>query len=326
MNARRCSLSVPGSSERMLLKTAALEVDEVIADLEDSVATESKEPARNLVGAVLEREESLAPAVAVRINALDGPWGERDVVDLVLRVGPRIGSLIVPKVERAEDVAAVARLLDRLGEQAAGVRIQALVETAAGLLRAGEIASASPRLDALILGYADLAASLGRTPRLTAPESWLYAQETVLIAARAFGLQAIDGPYLEIRDEAGLRHRAEHVRALGFDGKWAVHPAQIPVIDEVFTPAPEEIAQAISVLEALAQATGRGAVELQGAMIDEASRKHALEVVARARAAGKAPPSAADLPTEAPPSGAADHPTKAPPSGAADHPTEGVPA
>ena len=286
MNARRCSLSVPGSSERMLLKTIGLEVDEVIADLEDSVAAESKEPARDLVGAVLEREERLAPAVAVRVNALDGPWGERDVAELVLRAGPRIGSLIVPKVERAQDVEAVARLLDRLGDQAAGVRIQALVETAAGLLRTAEIASASSRLEALIVGYADLAASLGRAPELTTPESWLYAQETVLVAARASGLQAIDGPYLEIRDEAGLRRRAEHVRALGFDGKWAVHPAQIAIINEVFTPAPAEIARALSVLEALAQAAGRGAVEFRGAMIDEASRKLALEVIARARAAG----------------------------------------
>jgi len=297
MNARRCSLSVPGSSERMLLKTIELEVDEVIADLEDSVAAESKEAARDLVGAVLEREDPLSRAVAVRINALDGPWGERDVVELVQRAGQQIGSLIVPKVERAGDVAAVVRLLDRLGDQAAGVGIQALVETAAGLLRAADIASASPRLEALIVGYADLAASLGRSPELIAPESWLYAQETVLVAARAYGLQAIDGPYLEIRDEAGLRRRAEHVRALGFDGKWAVHPAQIPIINEVFTPASEEIARARSVLEALAQAEGRGAVEFRGGMIDEASRKHALEIIARARAAGKAPPS-----------GAADHP------------------
>jgi citrate lyase subunit beta / citryl-CoA lyase len=204
----------------------------------------------------------------------------------VLRAGPQIGSLIIPKVERAEHVAAVAGLLDRLGDQAAGVRIQALIETAAGLLRVAEIASASPRLEALIVGYLDLAASLGRAPGLTAPESWLYAQETVLVAARAYGLQAIDGPYLEIRDEPGLEQRAQHVRALGFDGKWAVHPAQIPIINEVFTPAPEEVARARSVLEALEQAAGRGAVEFHGAMIDEASRKLALEVIARARAAG----------------------------------------
>ena len=286
MNARRSSLSVPGSSERMLLKTIGLDVDEVVVDLEDSVAAESKEHARDLACSVLGREQALAPTVTVRINSPDGPWGERDVMELVRRVGSRIGSLIVPKVERAEDVAAVDRLLDQFGERAAAVRLQALIETAGGLLRAGEIASASPRLETLIVGYADLAASLGRAPGPAPPESWLYAQEAVLIAARAYGLQAIDGPYLEIRDEPGLRRRAEHARGLGYDGKWAVHPAQLPIINDVFTPSSEEIARALSVLEALANAEGRGAVEFRGAMIDEASRKVALQVMSRARAAG----------------------------------------
>jgi len=163
MHARRSSLSVPGSSERMLEKAIGLEADEVVADLEDSVSAGEKEPARGLVAALLRGEERLAPAVAVRINALSGPWGERDVVELVSRAGPQIGSLIVPKVERAEDIASVERLLDKLGAGAEGVGLQALVETAAGLLRVGEIASASSRLESLILGYADLAASLGRT-------------------------------------------------------------------------------------------------------------------------------------------------------------------
>ena len=270
----------------MLLKAMGLDVDEVVVDLEDSVTADRKEQARDLACSVLERDESLAPTVAVRINSPDGPWGERDVVDLVSRVGPQIGSLIVPKVERAEDVAAADHVLDQFGDRAAAVRLQALIETAGGLLRAGEIASASPRLETLIVGYADLAASLGRAPGPSAPESWLYAQETVLVAARAAGLQAIDGPYLDIRDEGGLRRRAEHARALGFDGKWAVHPAQIPIINDVFTPAAEEVARALSVLDALANAEGRGAVELDGAMIDEASRKLALHVMSRARAAG----------------------------------------
>ncbi len=286
MRARRSSLSVPGSSERMLLKATRLAADEVVADLEDSVADDAKARARELVAAFLEHAESLAPTVAVRINALAGPWGERDVVELVRRAGPEIGSLILPKVERAEDVAAVERLLDGLGGRAERVRLQALIETAAGLLRVGEIAAASSRLEALILGYADLAASLGRAPGVTTPESWSYAQETLLVAARAFGLQAIDGPYLEIRDDGGLQRRAEHVRALGFDGKWAVHPGQLAIINAAFTPAPEELARARSILDALAGAEGRGAVELHGEMIDEASRKLALEVIARGRAAG----------------------------------------
>jgi citrate lyase subunit beta / citryl-CoA lyase len=270
----------------MLLKASRLDADEVVADLEDSVAVDAKASARELVAAFLEQAESLAPSVAVRINELTGPWGERDVVELVRRAGPQIGSLILPKVEHAEDVAAVERLLDGLGGRAERVRLQVLIETAAGLLRVGEIAAASSRLEALILGYADLAASLGRSPGVTAPQSWSYAQETLLVAARAFGLQAIDGPYLDIRDEAGLQRRAEHVRALGFDGKWAVHPGQLAIINAAFTPAPEELARARSILDALAGAEGRGAVELHGEMIDEASRKLALEVIARGRAAG----------------------------------------
>ncbi len=285
MAARRSPLSVPGSSEKMLAKAAGLEADELVVDLEDAVAPEAKAQARDLVGDLLAGDTPFATATAVRVNSLAGPWGEWDVTELVERAGPRIDSLVIPKVESADDVLAVDRLLDGLGEPGAGIRLQALVETAAGLLRAGEIAASSERLDALILGYADLGASLGRAPGAP-PELWLYAQETVLVAARAAGAQAIDGPYLEIRDDDGLRHRAEHVRALGFDGKWAVHPGQLAIVNATFTPLPEELARAEAVLAALAEAEGRGAVELDGEMIDEASRKLAQQVVARGRAAG----------------------------------------
>jgi citrate lyase subunit beta / citryl-CoA lyase len=286
MRARRSSLSVPGSSERMLAKAAALETDEIVVDLEDSVSSDAKDHARKVVGDLVATERSFAPAVAVRINPLSSQWGERDVADLVERAGPRIGSIVIPKVESAEDVLAVDRLLCSVGEPAGGVGLQALVETAGGLLRAVEIAAASPRLEALILGYADLAASLGREPGPAPPERWLHAQETVLVAARAAGLQAIDGPYLEIRDDDGLRLRARHARALGYDGKWAIHPGQLGIINAAFTPMDEELARARAILDALARAEGRGAVELDGEMIDEASRKLALQVVARGRAAG----------------------------------------
>jgi citrate lyase subunit beta / citryl-CoA lyase len=270
----------------MLAKAIGLAADEIVVDLEDSVAADAKEQARELVAAFLAQQRSFPWGIAVRVNALAGPWGERDVVDLVRRAGRRIDSLIVPKVERSEDIVELERLLESQGESASGVRLQALVETAAGLLHVGEIAAASPRLEALILGYADLAASLGRAPGVIPPENWLYAQETLLVAARAAGLQAIDGPYLEIRDHAGLRLRVEHVRVLGFDGKWAVHPDQLTIINAAFTPTTEEIAQARAVLDALRSAEGRGAVELHGEMIDEASRKLALQVIARGRAAG----------------------------------------
>jgi citrate lyase subunit beta/citryl-CoA lyase len=268
----------------MLAKAGRLGADEIVVDLEDAVAATAKDEARELVVGFLTSQEAPAATIAVRVNSLAGPWGERDVVELARRAGPRIDSLIIPKVERADEITAVERLLDAQGERAGGVGLQALVETAAGLLHVAELGS--PRLEALILGYADLAASLGRAPGVRPPESWLYAQESLLVAARARGLQAIDGPYLEIRDDAGLRLRARHARTLGFDGKWAVHPGQVAIISETFTPAPDEIERAQAILDALERAEGRGAVELDGEMLDEAVRKQALEVTARARAAG----------------------------------------
>ena len=286
MAVRRSALAVPGSSQRMLAKARELMADEIVIDLEDAVAIAVKAQARDLVGDVLSGPRAaFGAAVAVRVNSLAGPWGEADVIELAERAGSAIDSMVIPKVEGAEDVVAVDRLLEAVGESAGAIRLQALVETAQGLLHAGEIAAASPRLDALIIGYADLAASLGRSLGLV-PEMWLYAQETVLVAARAAGVQAIDGPYLQIRDDEGLRRSAEHVRALGFDGKWAVHPGQLAIINATFTPLPEELARAEVILAALADIEGRGAVELDGEMIDEASCKLARDIVARGRAAG----------------------------------------
>jgi citrate lyase subunit beta/citryl-CoA lyase len=285
MSARRSCLSVPGSSEKMLAKAGGLQADEIVIDLEDSVAADAKAEARERVCRMLAEGRPGPAVVAVRVNALDSPWWRDDVVELVERAGSAVDSLVVPKVERAEDLQGIDRLLD---ERGAAVGIQALVETAAGLLRVGEIATASQRLDTLILGYADMAASLGRLNPEGAPERWLYAQEAVLVAARAAGLEAIDGPYLAIADEEGLRRWAEHVRGLGYDGKWAIHPSQVAAIDHAFTPGDDELERAKAILAVLAQAEaegGRGAVELDGEMIDEASRKRALGVLARGSAA-----------------------------------------
>jgi citrate lyase subunit beta/citryl-CoA lyase len=282
--ARRASLSVPASSEKMLAKAPRLGADELVLDLEDSVAPGVKSDAREVLAAFLQ-ERPDAPALAVRVNALGSHWFRDDVTVLVQRAGAAIDTLVLPKVESGADLEAIDGLLDDLGEPAAEIRTQALIETAAGLLRAGEIACASERLDALVLGYADLAASLGRRAD-PGPEGLLHAQETVLVAARAAGLQAIDGPYLSIRDRDGLRRRVDHVRALGFDGKWAIHPDQLGIISEAFTPRPEEFARASAILAALEKPESAGALELDSEMIDEASRKQAAQVVARGRAAG----------------------------------------
>jgi citrate lyase beta subunit len=282
MSARRSSLSVPGSSEKMLAKAGGLPADEIVIDLEDSVAAAAKADARDLVCRVLAEGRLGAGLLSVRVNAIDSDWWRDDVTALADRAGSAIDSLVVPKVERAEDVLEIERMLERRG---ASMGIQALVETAAGVMRVGEIATASPRLDALILGYADLAASLGRAEPEAAPERWLYAQDALLVAARAAGIAAIDGPYLALADERGLRAWAKHVRDLGYDGKWAIHPSQLAVINDTFTPAGDEVERAEAILAALAKAESAGeggAAQLDGKMIDEASRKQAEQVVARA--------------------------------------------
>ncbi len=284
MHARRSALSVPGSSEKMLAKARGIPADEIVIDLEDAVVPAAKDDARSLVAGRLSEGLGVDGAVAVRVNALDSGWGHRDVLELVDRAGPEIDSLVLPKVEHGDDVRWLDRFLEMLGERASGIRLQALLETAGGLTRAAEIAASSARLESVILGYADLAASLGRAAG-DEPGRWLHAQEVVLVAARTAGVQAIDGPFLGIRDHEGLRLRAEHARALGFDGKWAVHPDQVPVLNEVFTPAPEELERADAIVAAL-EGEGPGAVEVGGEMVDEASRRLALDVLARAEAAG----------------------------------------
>jgi citrate lyase subunit beta/citryl-CoA lyase len=183
----------------------------------------------------------------------------------------------------------VARLLDAIGTGAGAIRLQALIETAAGLRQAGDIGQAGPRLEAMILGYADLRASLGRpAANQEPPDRWSFAQEAVLVAARAAGLQAIDGPHLRVGDAAGLQAWAAHARALGYDGKWAIHPSQLDTLNATFSPTSEEVERARGIVAALQQAeadAGRGAVMWHGEMIDEALRKQALGVVARACAA-----------------------------------------
>jgi citrate lyase subunit beta / citryl-CoA lyase len=280
-SSRRSCLSVPGSSPRMLAKAAGLSADEVVIDLEDSVVPERKGEARALVAETLRSWKG--PAVAVRINPLASSWGRDDVAALA-RLQDAVGSLVVPKVESRAELEEVERLL---GRGPGGPGLQALIETAAGLLRVGELAGASERLEALITGYADLAASLGRPPRSEYPgDRWHHVRETVLVAARAAGLQAIDGPHLEVADLEGLRVEAGRARALGFDGKWALHPAQVEPLNAAFSPTVDELDHARAVLEALEQAGDRGAALLDGEMIDEASRKLATQVLARGRAAG----------------------------------------
>ena len=296
---RRSSLSVPGSSPKMLAKAPGLPADEVFMDLEDSVAPNAKEEARANVVQALKEGDFAGKTVVVRVNDVSTRWCAKDVLHIVENAADLIDCLMIPKVEHASDVSFVDHLLrmieDDLGlEKRIGLELQ--IETATGIRNIHEIAEASPRAETLIFGPADMSASLG-LPTVTAGlpmpgypgDHWHHVLSSILVAARAANLQVIDGPYLLIKDLEGFREMAMRARALGYDGKWALHPGQIDVLNEVFTPTQEEYDKAEAMLEAYAHATdveSTGAVMFGNEMIDEASRKMAEQLASRGRAAG----------------------------------------
>jgi citrate lyase subunit beta / citryl-CoA lyase len=296
---RRSCLSVPGSSPKMLQKAPALPADEVFMDLEDSVAPLAKEDARGNVIQALKEGDWTGKTRVIRINGVYTKWCYRDVIEIVENAGQYLDCVMIPKVEYASDVQFVANLL-RMIEDTTGldtrIGIEAQIETATGLKNIHEIAHASDRTETLIFGPADMSASLG-LPTVTAGlpmpgypgDHWHWVLSTILVAARDAGVQAIDGPYLLIKDLDGFREMSTRSRALGFDGKWALHPAQIDVLNEVFTPTQDEYDKAEAMLEAYRHATDielRGAVMFGNEMIDEASRKMAEQLALRGQAAG----------------------------------------
>lgn len=269
-------------------KGRAIAVDEVVLDLEDSVPAAGKEEARAGLVDALGSGEWAPRSIAVRINGIDTPWFRSDVSELVAGAGSAIDSIVVPKVETPDQLRLLDRLVDELEPpgRTRPIALEALIETAVGLRAIDSIAASVERLEALILGPADLAASLGLPdgdPEAR-DEALSFARSTLLVAARAAGIGAVDGPYLRIDDEPGLQRSAERARALGYDGKWALHPRQIAPLEETFTPSAAEVERARAVLAAL-EGGDRGAVALDGEMVDEASRKRAEGVLARADAA-----------------------------------------
>ncbi|HEX3873163.1 MAG TPA: CoA ester lyase [Solirubrobacteraceae bacterium] len=294
---RRSCLSVPGSSDRKIQKALGLDVDELIFDLEDAVAIAAKDQARADVVAALAANPDQAARIAVRVNAPGSPWCHLDLIALAGADVPP-ATVILPKTESPDDVAFVDRLVAGVEagtDVSMPLGVQALIETAAGLLWAAEIAASSERLETLILGYADLSVSLGRRPPGPAhPDgsAWDGARDTVVLAARAAGLQAIDGPYLGVAVDDDFLAAAGRARELGFDGKWAIHPAQVAALNDVFTPTDEDVARARKIVAALDEASadhGAGAVALDGAMLDEALRQWAIGVLASAARAGVEP-------------------------------------
>ena len=296
---RRSCLAVPASSERFISKARGLPADEVFLDLEDAVAPSAKAQARASAAIAVSGDWG-GRLVAVRVNDVATQWAHRDVLDVVC--GGRVDAIILPKVTSPDHVVWLDLLLGQV-EREAGLpvgrtAIEAQIEDARGLAAVDAIAAASPRLQALVFGPADFMASVGirsldvgGQPEGYVGDAYHYALMRILIAARSRGLQAIDGPYLKVRDVDGLRRSAASSAALGFDGKWALHPDQIEAVNQAFAPSEADYARAAAIIEAYAHATtvqARGAVMLGDEMIDEASRKMAEVIVARGNAAGYA--------------------------------------
>ena len=297
---RRSCLSIPGSSEKMLGKGPGIPADMVFLDLEDAVAPKEKEAARDKVVAAIRDQEWGDKVLCVRVNDWSTKWTAYDIMAVVGGAGPRLDEIMVPKVESAAQVVATDLLLAQV-EQAAGlpvghIGIEAQIETTRGLINVEEICAASPRLETIIFGPADFAASM-EMPVLTGGvqiadypgDHFHYVFSKILMAGRANGLQVIDGPYLYIRDSDGFRDYCKRTRTLGYDGKWALHPDQVTILNEVFSPTQEQFDRAWDILEAYREATedeGKGAVMFGDEMIDEASRKMAIKFVSRGERAG----------------------------------------
>jgi citrate lyase subunit beta / citryl-CoA lyase len=287
----------------MLEKAQGLDADEVFLDLEDAVAPDAKQVARDNVVAALRDGDWSGKTVAVRVNDWTTPHTFRDVSDVVGAAGARIDCMILPKVETAHHVAALDLLLTQIEKEAdldvGDIGIEVQIETARGLLDIDALAIASPRVESLVFGPADFMASLNmrslvvgeQPPGYETGDAYHYALMRILVTARAHALQAIDGPYLQVRDVAGFRRAARSSAALGYDGKWVLHPDQVAAGNELFAPTQDDYDRAEAILAAYAHATSeaggsRGAVMLGDEMIDEASRKMAEVVAAKGRAAG----------------------------------------
>ncbi|MEV0706060.1 HpcH/HpaI aldolase/citrate lyase family protein [Nocardia aurea] len=290
---RRSELATPATNDRMFAKAAASDADLVFLDLEDAVAPALREQARAKAVTALNDQDWGSTARAVRINGIDTRWAYGDIIEIVTGARENLDTIIVPKVTAARDVWWVDVLLTQI-EATLGlteqIRLEVLIEDVAGVANAQAIATASPRLDALIFGAGDLSVSqrarvdTNFKPRVGYPgDFWHYARMQVLTAARVGGLLAIDAPYPDFKDEKGYAEDAEHAAALGFDGKWAIHPAQIAIANEVFSPTEAEIQRARKNLDAYraAEAQGLGATSVDGQLVDAAHVKLAEAVLAQ---------------------------------------------
>ena len=296
---QRSELAVPGSSPEMFEKAAKSDADFIFLDCEDAVVPDDKEQARKNIIEGLNAIDWNNKTVSVRINGLDTHYMYRDVVDILEQAGNQLDTILIPKVGTDADVYAVDMLVTQI-ESAMGLKkkigLECLIETALGGANVMSIAQSSPRLESLHFGVADYAASMrsrttvigGLNPDYICDgalnDQWNAAQVNMLTACRAFGLRAIDGPFGDFSDDEAFKAAARRVAALGYEGKWAIHPKQIPLANEVMSPPEAEVTRARRVLEALNEAAkaGKGAAQLDGKMIDIASERMARNVIAQA--------------------------------------------
>ena len=301
MRLERSELAVPASNWRMIEKASTSDADLAFLDLEDSVAPDAKPDARkNVIRAFTELDWFSKPRV-FRMNALDTPFFYRDLIEVVESCPNSVDMILVPKVNRPEDVYTIDTLLTQI-EAYAGcatpIGLEVLIETAEGLINCESIVRASPRVESIVFGPGDYTASL-RIPATSigTPDEWdaaypghrfHYPMHRILVAGRAAGIRVIDGPFADFRNLDGFRASCLLARSLGFDGKMCIHPAQVPIANEVFSPSEQEIAWASRVVDAYITATGegQGAIQIDGKMVDVASIRMAETTMARARAAG----------------------------------------
>jgi citrate lyase subunit beta/citryl-CoA lyase len=291
---RRCELACPGASPKMMAKAAASAADQVIFDLEDAVAVSEKVAARATVIEALRTLDFGDRIRAFRPNGLNTPFFYRDVIEVVEAAGAFIDVVVLPKVNGPEDALFADQLLTQI-EQNMGlpigrIQLEALIESAQAVLHAEAIATSTPRLGGLIFGMLDFAGDIGA--KETGEEQFLYynyAKAKTVVAAKAAGITAMDSITPAIRDPEACRRDAERAARMGFDGKWAIHPSQIEIINTAFTPTAEEIAKAQRILRAYDEAgavAGRGALVLDDEMVDAATLRLGARTLAIARKAG----------------------------------------
>lgn len=303
MSVARSLLSVPATSRKMAEKALASGADGVVLDLEDAVAPAGKGAARkDVVSALTDLDWGGKPRM-FRINALDTTFFYRDVIEVVEEVGESLDAILVPKVRRAGDLYTLDVMLSAIessiGLEVGKTKLEAQIESAEGLVNVDEIARVSGRLTTLHFGPGDYAASVGMPQTsIGVADEWdeaypghrfQYVMHRIVVTARAAGLRVLDGPVADYRDEEGLRKSCKVARSLGYDGKWCIHPAQIEVVNEVFSPTEEEIEWAKKVVEAYEEANeaGSGAITVDGQMIDAASIRMAQDTLSRGRTAEK---------------------------------------